>query len=176
MIHHAAARAIGPLVVAMIEASFRTLLVTTARGPHTRPPGLAPTRRRTIDVASIAGGTNAKAPGTRPARAHTKDRLHEAAAQRARPRRSTATSGRIPATDSACRSVESVTRAWRGYSRSSRSARTPYLKPHPGRRRHGIRITSASPSPCRYPRSSRSAWNVQWSNLGEQPWVNSRER
>ena len=45
LIHHAAARAIGPLVVAMIEASFRTLLVAVARRSHAGAPGHAPTRR-----------------------------------------------------------------------------------------------------------------------------------
>ena len=139
VIHHAAARAIGPLVVAMIEASFRTLLVAAARRLHTSTPGLAPTRRRTVDVTTIAGGTNAKGPSTRPARAHTKDRLHEAAAQSARPRRSTATSCRMTATDSACRSVESVTRAWRVATPGPHAPPAHLIsKPHSDRRPHGI--------------------------------------
>ena len=95
LIHHATTGAIGPLVVAMIQPSFRTLLVASARLSHVGAPGLAPTRRRTVDVSTIAGGTNAKGPRTRSARAHPKDRFHEAAAPSARPRRSTATSGRM---------------------------------------------------------------------------------
>jgi hypothetical protein len=34
LIHHAAPRAIRPVMVAMIETAFRTLLVTAARRPH----------------------------------------------------------------------------------------------------------------------------------------------
>lgn len=113
LIHHAPTRAIGSLVVAMIETPFRALLVAPAGHTHARAPRLAPTRGRTVDVSAIAGGTNPKGLSTRPARAHTKDRLHEAAARSARPRRSTATSCRMDATDSACRSVDSVTRTWR---------------------------------------------------------------
>ena len=113
LIHHAPARAIGPLMVAMIETPFRTLLVAAARRPHGGAPRLGLARGRAVDVSAIARGANGKEPGTRPARAHPKDGFHEAAAQSARPRRSTATSCRMTATDSACRSVESVTRAWR---------------------------------------------------------------
>jgi hypothetical protein len=79
----------------MIETSFRTLLVTAPRRSHTGAPGLAATRRRAVDVSSIAGGTNAKRLCTRSARAHPKRRLHEAAAPSARPRPSAALSGRM---------------------------------------------------------------------------------
>jgi hypothetical protein len=92
LIHHALSRAVGPLMVAMIEAPFRGLLVTPAGETHARAPRLAPAHGRTVDVSAIAGGADPKGPRTGPARAYTKDRLHEAAAQSARPRRSTATS------------------------------------------------------------------------------------
>jgi hypothetical protein len=126
LIHHAAARAIGPLMVAMIEAPFRALLVTPAGRTNAGSATLGSARRRTVGVSAITGGANPKGPSTRPARADTKRRLHEAAAPSARPRRSAATSCRMAATDSACRSVESVTRAWRSRSRSSRIAQPPH--------------------------------------------------
>jgi hypothetical protein len=91
LIHHAAACAIRPLVVAMIQSPFRALLVAPAGGAHAGAAPLDPAGGRTVDVSPIAGGADPKRPGTRPAGAYTKDRLHEAAAQSARPRRSTAT-------------------------------------------------------------------------------------
>jgi hypothetical protein len=113
LIHHAPTRAIGPLPVAMIKAAFRTVLVTATRRAHTDAPGLVATRRRAVDVSAIAGRTDAKGLGTCAACPHPKRRLHEAAAPSARPRPSASLSGRMKATGSACRSVESVTRAWR---------------------------------------------------------------
>jgi hypothetical protein len=53
--------------------------------------------------------------------------------------------GRMEATDSACRSVESVTRAWRSCSRSSRLAQpAASLPPRSPRRRHP-HISNSSP-------------------------------
>jgi hypothetical protein len=95
LIHHATARAIGPLPVTMIETTFRTLLMASARRSHTGAPSCAATRRRAVDVAAIAGRTNAKRLCTRSTRAHPKRRLHEAAAPSARPRPPAAFSGRM---------------------------------------------------------------------------------
>jgi len=95
LIHHAAARAIGPLVVAMIEPPFRTLLVAPAGGTHAGPTTVGPACRGTIGVSPIAGRTNAKGLRTCSARAHPKRRLHEAAAPSARPRPAAAVSGRM---------------------------------------------------------------------------------
>jgi hypothetical protein len=71
LIHHAPACPIGPLMVAMIEPSFRTLLMAPAcradRGVTTdRATGV-----RTVGVSAIAGGADRKRPGTRPTRADT---------------------------------------------------------------------------------------------------------
>ena len=95
LIHHAAARPIRPLPVAMIEPTFRTLLVTAACGADTGAPGLAATGRRAVDVSAIAGRTHSKGLGARSARAHPKRRLHEAAAPSVRPRSVAAFSGRM---------------------------------------------------------------------------------
>ena len=130
LIHHAAPRAISPLVVAMIETALRTLLVAPAGRPHAGQTALGPARRRAVDVSSIAGRTNAERLCTPSAGAHPKRRFHEAAAPSTRPRPSAARSGRMMTTGSACRSVESVTRAWRSCSRSSpRSAEHTLSQP-----------------------------------------------
>jgi hypothetical protein len=68
LIHHAATRAVAPLVVAMVEAPFDALLMPTPRRAHrgvTR--GLA-TRGRAVHVAAITAAANRKeltAAGTR---------------------------------------------------------------------------------------------------------------
>jgi hypothetical protein len=54
VIHHAAARAIRSLMVAMVETAFRTLLVTPAGGPDTGAARRLATGRRAVDVAAIA--------------------------------------------------------------------------------------------------------------------------
>lgn len=95
LIHHAAPRAIGTLPVAMVKSTFRTLLVTPARNTETGAPCVAATRRRAVDVPTIAGWTDGEGLGARSARAHPKRRLHEAAAPSARPRPSAALSGRM---------------------------------------------------------------------------------
>lgn len=75
LIHHAAlSRAIGALVIAMIEAAFRTLLMLPARRAHRRVPPHAPTRRRTVDVTPIAGRADAEGLTAAPARADTEGR------------------------------------------------------------------------------------------------------
>jgi hypothetical protein len=90
LIHHAPTRAIGSLVVAMIQPTFGTLLMAPARRADRHAAPRLSARRRTVGVSAIAGAANAKGPSTGPARAHTERRLHEAAAPSARPRRSAA--------------------------------------------------------------------------------------
>jgi hypothetical protein len=95
LIHHAAPRAIRALPVAMVETTFRTLLVTPARRTETDAPAFATTCQRAVHVSAIAGRTHGKGLGARSARAHPKRRLHEAAAPSARPRPSAALSGKM---------------------------------------------------------------------------------
>ena len=72
LIHHATTRAIGPLVVAMIESSFNTLLMAAARGAHAGEAPRRPARGRTVGVSAIAGGANPKGPDTGPAGPYAK--------------------------------------------------------------------------------------------------------
>jgi hypothetical protein len=166
LIHHAPARAIGLLVITMIEPPFRALLVAPARGAHARAATDRPAGGRAVRVSPIARGANPERPGTRPTGPHPKCRLHEAAARRARPRRSAAPSWRMETTDSACRSLESVTRAWRSRSRSSRIAppRQPY-RDRTARRRSLRSPTHLRPSP-----DSRSVLRVLL--IEERMWRN----
>jgi hypothetical protein len=89
LIHHAA-RSIRPLMIAMIESAFRTLLMAPARRTNRRvTPGRA-AWWRTVGVSAIARRADPKGPGARPTHADTNRWLHEAAARSARPRRSAA--------------------------------------------------------------------------------------
>jgi hypothetical protein len=102
------------------------LLMPPARRAQTGAPGLAATRWRAVDVSAIARGTQSEGLGARSARVHPKRRLHEAAAPSGSPRLAAAISGRMTVTGSACRSVESVTRASSGRRASGcRSAHRP---------------------------------------------------
>ena len=95
LIHHAAARAIRSLPVAMVKPPFRTLLVTPAGRPHAGASGGVATARRAVDVSAIAARTDAEGLGARSTRAHVICRLHEAAAPSARPRSPARLSGRM---------------------------------------------------------------------------------
>src|SRR5205814_7512445 len=69
LIHHAPARPIRSLMVAMIEPPFWTLLMAPAgRADRGVTTGRA-TGVRTVGVSAIARGANRKSPGTRPTRA-----------------------------------------------------------------------------------------------------------
>jgi hypothetical protein len=67
LIHHATPRAIGALVIAMIQASFRTLLMPAPGRAHAGEAPGRPAGRRTVGVSTIAGGANPKRPCTRSA-------------------------------------------------------------------------------------------------------------
>ena len=63
------------------------------------------------------------------------------------------------------------------YSRSSRSAAHTLSQASSAQAPHTASCSPASRSPCRtIPYGCRSGPKVGWSNFGEQPWVNSRER
>jgi len=72
LIHHVLARAIRPLMVAMIEPTFRTVLMATAGGTHAGEAPRDPARGRTVGMPAITGRANPKRPETRPARPHAK--------------------------------------------------------------------------------------------------------
>jgi hypothetical protein len=70
------ARPIGALVVAMVEAPFRTLLMPPARRADRGPPRGRTTPGRAIRVAAIAGGADRKEAVTAAAELLAKRRLH----------------------------------------------------------------------------------------------------
>ena len=70
------ARAIRALVVAMIEATFRTPAVSVTGGRDRAPAAGRATRARAVRVAPIAGHTDRKDAMTAPARFLAKGRIH----------------------------------------------------------------------------------------------------
>ena len=182
LIHHAPARAIGPLVITVIEPPFRALLMLAAR-------------RADRGVTTGARGTGREQytwPRSQ-ARQMPKDRVHARhvrtrSADSTRPQRRAPVledqqpdRGKIATTDSACRSVESVTRAWRFRSRSSPSIaqpRTAYpatsatpTRPPPPPVHHRVSTGNNAAASCGSPRRAQEASVVHsWKATPGQFW------
>jgi hypothetical protein len=126
VIPHATARAIGSLMIAVVEASFRALAMTAAGRADRAPTPLSPAALRAVGVAAITGDANREGLRTRPARAQPERDVHQAVAPSTRPwndktlvRRATMALGKA----TGC-VVESATRI-----RSANSGSSPRLSP-----------------------------------------------
>src|SRR5437879_1006895 len=110
------ARAIGPLVIAMIEAPFRAAAVALARGVDTGAAGRRATRRRAIRVAAITRRADRKETVAAPAGFLAKRRVHDVGAAARFDWTRLANRGTRETTGSVRRSIEAVTRGSGGPS------------------------------------------------------------